>query len=274
MGAVDFSNFTPANPGVDNVFQSEAIKNKIKNNLKELYDVEYNSEREDVKLSIKKSHIDNYLEKNNNDMCFNYEKNIYSMKCDCGKNHYFDIKPSDIHNRKKYKTILCTICNPNNHGSSGLEIQLQNFIKENYNEEIILNSRNIIKPYELDIYLPKINLAFEFNGTYWHNSENKPKDYHLIKYNMCKEKDIQLIQIWEDEWLNNQDIIKSIIIEKLNLNNSLYLGFFVEEEKEIYFLFDKNYGQFDCDLKFVNDLEPVLINDSYNSGYSKYQIVI
>ena len=41
---------------------------------------------------------------------------------------------------------------------------------------------------ELDIYLPNLNIAIEYNGLYWHGEKNKDKNYHLEKYNLCQEK--------------------------------------------------------------------------------------
>lgn len=68
----------------------------------------------------------------------------------------------------------------------------------------------------MDIYLPELKLAFEFNGLFWHNEINRENDYHLIKTEMCEKQGIQLIQIWEDNWLFKQEIIKSIILNKLS----------------------------------------------------------
>ena len=59
--------------------------------------------------------------------------------------------------------------------------------------EIVENSREIIKPYELDIYLPKLKIAFEFNGLYWHNELYLEKNYHLNKTCSCENQKIQLI---------------------------------------------------------------------------------
>ena len=33
------------------------------------------------------------------------------------------------------------------------------------------DTRQIIKPYELDIYFPEYKLAVEYNGSYWHTRE-------------------------------------------------------------------------------------------------------
>ena len=105
--------------------------------------------------------------------------------------------------------------------ASKFEIEIVNFIKTFYLGEIITNSKDIIPPMELDIYIPEFNLAIEFNGGYWHNEKFKPKNYHLLKYNLCKEKDIRLISIWEWEIVkdkeNIKNFIKNVIIEKKKL---------------------------------------------------------
>ena len=59
----------------------------------------------------------------------------------------------------------------------------------------------MINPYELDIYLPEIGIAIEFNGLHWHSDKYKNKNYHLVKYERCLENEIELIQVWEDDWL-------------------------------------------------------------------------
>ena len=70
------------------------------------------------------------------------------------------------------------------------------------------SNRTIIYPYELDIYIPEINAAIEYNGLLWHSDKYKTnKNYHLNKLNACKEKGIKLLQIFEDEYVNNRDIV-------------------------------------------------------------------
>ena len=48
-------------------------------------------------------------------------------------------------------------------------------------DNIILNNRDIISPNELDIYVPSRNIAFEYDGLYWHSNKFVDKDYHLSK---------------------------------------------------------------------------------------------
>lgn len=73
--------------------------------------------------------------------------------------------------------------------------------------EVVCGSRSIISPYELDIYLPEINVAIEVNGTYWHNDSKADKKYHLMKTCLCEEKGIRLFHIFENEWYLKEDLV-------------------------------------------------------------------
>ena len=81
---------------------------------------------------------------------------------------------------------------------------------------------------EIDIYIPELNLGFEFNGMWCHKEgENgmKHRGYHMDKYNTAKSQGITLYHIWEDEYSCEEDIemwnkeIEEIIYAK-NRHNS------------------------------------------------------
>jgi hypothetical protein len=61
---------------------------------------------------------------------------------------------------------------------------------------------------ELDIYIPELKLAFEYNGVYWHSEEYHPRDSHLNKTLACEALGIRLIHIWSDDWLWNTLLMK------------------------------------------------------------------
>jgi hypothetical protein len=187
---------------------NEDIKIKSLLSMKEKYGVQFSMQSDIIKEKIinnsKKTKIDNILNKNKEILNIDYISNLYNCFCDKCNNTY-DITPHIFCLRKKYKTTICTSCNPIKDGTSGLEVELLEFIKDNYNHEIITNSKNIINPLELDIYLPDTNLAFEFNGLYWHSEEYKDKKYHLNKTLKCNELGINLIHIWEDDWIYKKD---------------------------------------------------------------------
>jgi hypothetical protein len=81
----------------------------------------------------------------------------------------------------------------------------------------IRNSFSVINPYSIDIFIEFFNLAIEFNGLYWHSEIYKEKDYHLKKTNLCNDKGIHLIHIWEDDWLSRKSVLKSIILNKIGM---------------------------------------------------------
>ena len=136
------------------------------------------------------------------------------MLLKCKKEHSFEIQRQYLYLKNKNNNLKCPYCE-NLFNRSILEKKLLEFIKQNYNGEIIENSKRIISPYEIDIYLPEKKLAFEFNGLYWHNELNKSNDYHLMKTNMCEAQGIHLIHIYEDNWLYKQEIVKSMILNLL-----------------------------------------------------------
>lgn len=109
--------------------------------------------------------------------------------------------------------------------SSGHD-QIINYIENTYDGEILVNDRKVIQPYELDIYLPDKSLAIEFNGLFWHSYDRKEtkeeKLRHQNKSKMCANKNIGLFHIWENQWNDNCELIKSMISGKLGINNRIY----------------------------------------------------
>jgi hypothetical protein len=104
------------------------------------------------------------------------------------------------------------------------EIELVNYIKSIYNGEIQTSVKNIIEKYEIDIYLPELKIGIEYNGLYWHSEKGgRFKDYHLDKLKKSQQAGIRLIQIFSDEWINKNEIVRSKIKNILNLNiNKIY----------------------------------------------------
>jgi hypothetical protein len=86
----------------------------------------------------------------------------------------------------------------------------------NLNISLEKTKRNIIPPYELDIFIPEKKIAIEFNGLRWHSSEFTEKNYHATKTKLCEENNIQLIHIFEDEWNFKKNIVKSRLKNILN----------------------------------------------------------
>jgi hypothetical protein len=99
----------------------------------------------------------------------------------------------------------CLHCYAN---KSNEEEEIINFIKEKIGiNNIVTRDRKILNGRELDILIPNKNIAIEYNGIFWHNELNKPKNYHLEKTEACNSKGIKLIHIFEDEYVNKKDIV-------------------------------------------------------------------
>ncbi len=138
----------------------------------------------------------------------------YDVKCNtCGKEF-------DVCFNNQNSAIICRSCFPVSSNSS-TQIKIRTILKEN-NIDFIENTKKIIKPFELDFYLPEYNLALEVNGNYWHSElgGGKNKMYHLRKSEFCKEKGIKLIHIFEDEIEMKFDIINSIVLNLLSLTKN------------------------------------------------------
>lgn len=107
---------------------------------------------------------------------------------------------------------------------SAEEHKLVQFIKSNYEGEIVTNTKEIIPPFELDIYLPELKLAIEVNGIYWHSeiAGKKNRQYHQNKYEMCRRIGVELIQLWDHEINDNFEVISSFISNKLRVSKRVY----------------------------------------------------
>ena len=230
---------------------------KAKNTNLERYGVEFPMMDPVIKNKILKSSKKHYNSKiiNEYDNIVSYSADNYEFICDCGCEHTFNIHYKLLWQRKASNTVLCTTCNPISKNISGLEIELKNFIKENYDGNILINTKSVITPLELDIYLPELKIAFEFNGLYWHNELYKDKNYHLNKTEECEKQGIKLIHVWEDDWIFKKDIVKSIILNKFKKTQRIYAR--------------------KCIIKEIqNDLYREFIDDNHMQGYINSRVKI
>lgn len=162
---------------------------------------------------------------------------------------YLLIKHPDGHTFKTSRSLLIIRLNEDRELStkylkhcpniSNYELEISKFLKslgiKYYN-----NNKKLIKPYELDFYIPEHKLGIEFNGLYWHSEYYKTPNYHLNKTELCEKQGIQLLHIFEDEWVNKQDIVKSILMNKLNLSKTKIFG----RKTKVVQINNKEYSEF------------------------------
>ena len=131
------------------------------------------------------------------------------------------------------------------------EKEIVEFIKSIYSGEIITNDRKILNGKEIDIYIPDLNLAFEYDGIFWHNNIN-----NSYKFEECKAKGIRLIRITESEWITKNNKIKNFI-------------------KSSFGVFDKKFFARKCEIKEINNIAyRNFCEENHLQGYSPASVKI
>ena len=198
--------------GVDNVFQSQDIKNKMKETKLDRYDDPEYRGREKSIVKVNRNTYENLARFKHIctpeftidefDGC-GYDK-FYKWKCVACGNIFSDWY-------KNGEKPRCTNCFKLIGGNSGVEDELFDFVNGLFNRsiDIVKGTKKIIPPLQLDIYIPSMNIAVEFDGLYWHSDKRYDKNYHLDKTEQCRQKGIRLIHIFEDEWLYKKNIVRN-----------------------------------------------------------------
>lgn len=100
-------------------------------------------------------------------------------------------------------------CPKCNHSSSQAEQDIANFLALYTTVEV--RNRKVIAPKEIDIWLPELQIGIEYHGLYWHTVD-KVGNSHRQKYDAAKKSGIRLVQIFEDEWLFKQELVKARLL--------------------------------------------------------------
>lgn len=140
--------------------------------------------------------------------------------------------------RIKYQMNPCNVCQKtllNFKQSSRQEEELFDFIKKNSDYAPERHNRKILDGQELDIYLPELNIAFEYDGTFWHMDKRfyNENDINSVKKMtaaeiweadknkevLCNEKSVKLYRIAEFDWMNDKENIKKQILTLIRRNH-------------------------------------------------------
>lgn len=71
---------------------------------------------------------------------------------------------------------------------------------------------------EIDAYCPDQKIGFEYNGLFWHSTENLGKYYHRDKRRAISTLDIKLVNLLESEWILKRPQCESMIRSKLGIS--------------------------------------------------------
>lgn len=110
----------------------------------------------------------------------------------CHNGHEYQ---ATVMHRASSNPTNCPICYSGRQTSFN-EQALFFYIKKMFPKTISRYKADFLGKYELDIYIPEIRTAIEYDGIYWHKKEKKTRE--LIKYKICQENGIYLIRVVED----------------------------------------------------------------------------
>lgn len=178
-------------------------------------------------------------------------KNVnQKLKLECVEHGSFSMSVKQIQN-----SSVCPLCKPKHSPLS----EILDFIKKQTSEIVLTDSRpKCMKGLELDLYIPSLNVAIEYNGSTFHHSSNskevpeyyrkyyKHSKYHYDKWKLCMGNGITLLSIYDFYWLNTkkQEIYKSKITHLINKDTKIFARKckIVEvDNKEAYQFYEDNH---------------------------------
>lgn len=139
----------------------------------------------------------------------------------CKKSHEWSATPSNV----LANDTWCPKCAHTGPSKGQLEIYeyIQSLLP---GVEVVLGDRATIvnsdtgRHFELDIHVPSRQFAMEYNGLIWHSTKYQPESgRHKRKALACREKNIRLLSIFADEWLNpvKNELIRAMIRHRLGV---------------------------------------------------------
>ena len=145
------------------------------------------------------------------------------VKCGCGV-----IYTTTINYLEFGANRTCKGCS---FATSKPEQEIFEIVNDIEDTEILRNKRpQFLGGKELDIWIPEKKVAIEFHGLAHHSErplfrekdELNVKYLHEYKYLKCNDENIKLIQIFEDEWLDKPNIVKSMIRARLGRTTKIF----------------------------------------------------
>lgn len=121
----------------------------------------------------------------------------------------------------------CARVNTSNYGSV-MENEVLDYCKTLV-DDTIYKDRNTLCGREIDIFIPSKSIGIEVNGSYYHatlggdqNMKPKEKNYHFDKFRLAEAQGVHLIQIYDVDWLENQDKVKNYLKYTLTPSVKIY----------------------------------------------------
>ena len=228
------------------------LNDNVKEKCKQTTFKKYGFENANKSLIIKEKKIKTFLKKYNaeNPLKVKYIRNKIEIT---KKNIHWDILIAQLNEKKiipifdkkyyinnnenfKFKCLKCNnefmsngtnsqkiICYNCDNSKSLPEFEIEDWLKSlnknlNIKRNVWFTFKNKTRR-EIDI-LVNDKIAIFYHGLYWHSNIYKNNNSHKEIHQLFTKREYTPIQIFENEWINKQDIVKSIILSKLNINQT------------------------------------------------------
>lgn len=159
---------------------------------------------------------------------FPYENTVYWWQC--ARGHEWQTTPNKISTGSRCPT--CAVMMYQSDGERAmaayiLQVFAPDVAHSQHTERataagVLLNDRTVLQGYELDVVIPALGIAFEYNGDYWHSADKlltsygmTAHEYHRWKWEQAQEAGIEVYYVWEWDWWNRregvEDAVRSVI---------------------------------------------------------------
>ena len=212
--------------GVDNYSKTESFQQKAQKTSIERYGVPYFIQSEEGKKMLSIRNNTNYY---NNVICRpdGEIEPLFSAEEYCQKTPMTQFKwrckrcgsvftgPQTItwnNCAEDGQVARCLKCHPVDIGKSEKQREIIRFVNKVTQGAFVPEDRKHICPYKIDMLNEKLMLGIEFDGIYWHCHFNGNPDNHLAaKTDMCNQKGITLVHVFEDEWDERKKQCKAML---------------------------------------------------------------
>jgi len=114
-----------------------------------------------------------------------------------------------------YGAMGCPSCS----NSKSIDESLIGDYLEELGITVIRKDHSLISPKMVDIYLPEYHVGIEYCILHQHGQNHgKGPEYHKEKMDLLNQLGIELITIFEDEWLSHPSVVKSILRNRFGLS--------------------------------------------------------
>ena len=197
--------------GVEHPLQLEDCRSKQHSTMTDRYGAPYAAQSEICQNHKNQTLIERYGTTN----LFSIPEFIEKRKQTWIKKYGADNPMKNVDILKKNQESHSIVRENNRFGPSQMELELRTYLHKTYPDlQLTFNDIDTIGK-ELDILIPELKLAFEFDGTWWHRADKVGSQYHLNKTQECQKQGISLIHISSDDWMYNNDqcihLIDSVI---------------------------------------------------------------